>query len=177
MFNLPEFLTKRDAWAGTFESVFSYRTTPRTDCPTVLPTPPQLGLRRNVHEQSLNDLQLWFIEGNSKPALIPYSKDRKKILKSLIQDMFEINFGILRSRAKRIIVLMNEIAQENASQTLIPVEVYEIAEKYQDKFKDAIKNRYEPEFRPSTKNSFRLIIDENLEGPSRYANLIDEICL
>lgn len=32
IFNLKEFLTKRDAWAGTFEGVLS-RSTPRTDCP------------------------------------------------------------------------------------------------------------------------------------------------
>ncbi|KAJ7186291.1 hypothetical protein O6H91_04G137300 [Diphasiastrum complanatum] len=28
-----DFLTKRDAWAGTFESILSERQTPRTDCP------------------------------------------------------------------------------------------------------------------------------------------------
>lgn len=33
VFNLPNFLTARDAWAGTFEGVFTTRTTPRTDCP------------------------------------------------------------------------------------------------------------------------------------------------
>lgn len=32
IFNLPEFLTKRDEWAGTFDIVIN-RTTPRTDCP------------------------------------------------------------------------------------------------------------------------------------------------
>ncbi|RYQ87912.1 hypothetical protein Ahy_B09g095441 isoform C [Arachis hypogaea] len=32
IFNLPEFLTKRDAWAGTFEGLLTL-TTPRTDCP------------------------------------------------------------------------------------------------------------------------------------------------
>ncbi|KAM7272778.1 hypothetical protein ACFE04_027441 [Oxalis oulophora] len=39
IFNLPSFLTKRDAWAGTFEGVFQTRTEPRTDCPVQLPTP------------------------------------------------------------------------------------------------------------------------------------------
>ncbi|KAL5724862.1 phospholipase C [Ranunculus cassubicifolius] len=36
IFNLNEFLTKRDAWAGTFETVIT-RTSPRTDCPLTLP--------------------------------------------------------------------------------------------------------------------------------------------
>ncbi|CAN6471841.1 unnamed protein product [Victoria cruziana] len=38
LFNLKSnFLTKRDAWAGTFESYLSIRRTPRTDCPERLP--------------------------------------------------------------------------------------------------------------------------------------------
>lgn len=38
LFNLnSNYLTKRDAWAGTFESYFSLRKTPRTDCPEKLP--------------------------------------------------------------------------------------------------------------------------------------------
>lgn len=40
LFNLPgSFLTKRDEWAGTFETVLT-RKTPRTDCPVKLPAPP-----------------------------------------------------------------------------------------------------------------------------------------
>ncbi|KAJ7566002.1 hypothetical protein O6H91_02G084400 [Diphasiastrum complanatum] len=39
IFNLKaDFLTKRDAWAGTFESIISTRTTPRTDCPDLYPS-------------------------------------------------------------------------------------------------------------------------------------------
>lgn len=34
IFNLKEFLTKRDAWAGTFEGVLT-RNSPRTDCPGI----------------------------------------------------------------------------------------------------------------------------------------------
>lgn len=38
LFNMnSNFLTKRDAWAGTFERYFSLRKTPRTDCPEKLP--------------------------------------------------------------------------------------------------------------------------------------------
>ncbi|TKY68766.1 Non-specific phospholipase C4 [Spatholobus suberectus] len=41
IFNLPEFLTKRDAWAGTFEGLLT-RSSPRTDCPVNLPDPIKL---------------------------------------------------------------------------------------------------------------------------------------
>ncbi|KAF6153582.1 hypothetical protein GIB67_027449 [Kingdonia uniflora] len=38
LFNLKSnFLTKRDAWAGTFDSYFNLRDTPRDDCPEKLP--------------------------------------------------------------------------------------------------------------------------------------------
>jgi phospholipase C len=33
-------LTKREAWAATFEDITDQRTTPRTDCPLTLPLPP-----------------------------------------------------------------------------------------------------------------------------------------
>ncbi|KAF7727958.1 hypothetical protein EC973_006846 [Apophysomyces ossiformis] len=39
LFNLPNFLTKRDAWAGTFEKAISLDK-PRTDCPETLSPPP-----------------------------------------------------------------------------------------------------------------------------------------
>ncbi|GLJ46295.1 hypothetical protein SUGI_0975800 [Cryptomeria japonica] len=43
MFNLQSgFLTKRDAWAGTFDSVIQSRTAPRTDCPVTLPDAPKI---------------------------------------------------------------------------------------------------------------------------------------
>ncbi|CAH9134554.1 unnamed protein product [Cuscuta epithymum] len=43
IFNLPSpFLTRRDAWAGTFESILQKRKEPRTDCPEELPTPKKI---------------------------------------------------------------------------------------------------------------------------------------
>ncbi|XWS58662.1 hypothetical protein CRYUN_Cryun08bG0053900 [Craigia yunnanensis] len=38
IFNLKEFLTKRDAWTGSFEGVINWKG-PRTDCPVTLPEP------------------------------------------------------------------------------------------------------------------------------------------
>jgi len=39
MFNLPEFLTKRDAWAEPFHTYLPLLSTPRTDCPIELERP------------------------------------------------------------------------------------------------------------------------------------------
>jgi phospholipase C len=41
IFNLKDdFLTARDAWAGTFDHILSQRTSPRTDCPEKIPSSP-----------------------------------------------------------------------------------------------------------------------------------------
>ncbi|KAK1425016.1 hypothetical protein QVD17_20358 [Tagetes erecta] len=56
IFNLKEFLTKRDEWAGTFEGILT-RTTPRTDCPVTLPEPVKMREDEANEEAKLTDLQ------------------------------------------------------------------------------------------------------------------------
>jgi phospholipase C len=59
LFQTKTFLTKRDAWAATFEGLFTVRTTPRTDCPTKLPNPPPMTKEELIDNAylPLNDLQ------------------------------------------------------------------------------------------------------------------------
>ncbi|KAL2478630.1 Non-specific phospholipase C4 [Forsythia ovata] len=56
IFNLNEFLTKRDEWAGTFEGVTS-RKSPRTDCPETLPEPVKLREAEAENEAKLSEFQ------------------------------------------------------------------------------------------------------------------------
>ncbi|KAJ8762701.1 hypothetical protein K2173_012193 [Erythroxylum novogranatense] len=56
IFNLKDFLTKRDAWAGTFEGVLT-RTTPRTDCPVTLPEPVKLRDGGAIEGSKLSEFQ------------------------------------------------------------------------------------------------------------------------
>jgi len=58
IFGFPNFLTKRDEWAGTFENLFTSRTEPRTDCPTTLPPVHKTKNTKEEHAQPMNDLQL-----------------------------------------------------------------------------------------------------------------------
>jgi phospholipase C len=54
LFNLPSPpLTAREAWAGTFEDILSQRTTPRTDAPATLPSPPWSLRQAPVNEHAL----------------------------------------------------------------------------------------------------------------------------
>jgi len=58
LFNLKsDFLTKRDAWAGTFEDVVQKRSSPRTDCPGTLPNPPKIRQSGANEEAKLSDFQ------------------------------------------------------------------------------------------------------------------------
>ncbi|KAJ6804466.1 putative non-specific phospholipase C4 [Iris pallida] len=56
IFNLKNFLTKRDEWAGTFDTVLT-RTTPRTDCPVTLPEPKKLRPTEAAEDRNLSDFQ------------------------------------------------------------------------------------------------------------------------
>nr|GMC83234.1 non-specific phospholipase C4-like [Ipomoea batatas] len=56
IFNLNHFLTKRDAWAGTFETVIT-RTTPRTDCPETLAEPVKLRSAEAKEDANLTEYQ------------------------------------------------------------------------------------------------------------------------
>lgn len=64
LFNLKSnFLTKRDAWAGTFESYFNLRDTPRNDCPEKLPeVKTSLRPRGPKEDMSLSEFQVELIQ-------------------------------------------------------------------------------------------------------------------
>ncbi|KAF7134942.1 hypothetical protein RHSIM_Rhsim08G0191200 [Rhododendron simsii] len=58
MFNLSSnFLTHRDAWAGTFEQVVGELTSPRTDCPEVLPEVGPLRTTEADESKGLSEFQ------------------------------------------------------------------------------------------------------------------------
>ncbi|RVX18103.1 Non-specific phospholipase C6 [Vitis vinifera] len=58
MYNLPSnFLTHRDAWAGTFESVVGELTSPRTDCPGNHPSCPSFKKTEADEDRQLSEFQ------------------------------------------------------------------------------------------------------------------------
>ncbi|KAL1089980.1 hypothetical protein V6Z11_D07G057600 [Gossypium hirsutum] len=58
IFNLSSnFLTHRDAWAGTFEDVVSHLTSPRTDCPETLPDVVPLRTTEAKEDAALSEFQ------------------------------------------------------------------------------------------------------------------------
>lgn len=61
IFNLPHFLTKRDAWAATFDVLLT-RSTPRTDCPETLPEPVKLREAGANEQAELSDFQVELVQ-------------------------------------------------------------------------------------------------------------------
>ena len=119
------------------------------------------------------NLKIWFIESNTTPSLAGYSLDREKILVKMVIDMFDLMYGYLKSRLKRVILFINKLPQNiNSTNTLD-----DNYENLKSKFDDINTNNMELEFRPSIQNGFYKIVDENLEGIARYSNIITEECL
>jgi len=124
------------------------------------------------------NLTLWFIEANSGPALDGYSAPMEKFIVKMLKDHFEIVKNMLRSRMKRVVLLVNKIIK-NEEVVQVDEENVELnnLEKWREAFKEVSANRFEPEFQLSADNGYSLIYDENLEGSARYMGLFSEECL
>lgn len=124
------------------------------------------------------EMNLWFLEANAGPSLDGNSKVFEKYIVKMIRDHFEIVMGLLRSRMKRVITLVNEIiSTEQAVESANgEVQIRDLSG-WREKFKKASMNYFEPEYELSADNSFSIIIDENKSGKERYSGLLDEVCI
>lgn len=124
------------------------------------------------------DMNLWFIEANSGPSLDGSSKMVEKDILRMVRDHFEIIYSLLRSRMKRIVLLVNEMVEKNqARETERGNVLFKNPTKWREAFKNASMNYFEPEYQISPDNSFSLVIDENKQGKDRYFGYLDENCL
>ncbi|TVU36807.1 hypothetical protein EJB05_18755 [Eragrostis curvula] len=100
LFDLPQdFLTKRDAWAGTFESVVQTRTEPRTDCPEQLPMPTRIRQTEANEEAKLSEFQQELIQ----LASVLNGDHLLTSLQDRIRDKMNVREGIsyMKSSVKR----------------------------------------------------------------------------
>jgi len=117
-----------------------------------------------------DQMNLWFIECNSSPQLIGTNDYKTQFLTKMLTDLFEIQYGYYRSRMKRVLKVIHQMNAENldtgkSDHTL-----------WKAKFREAMKNRFEPEYQPSKNSSFELIMDMNLKGPAAYFGNIPDEC-
>jgi len=115
------------------------------------------------------ELNLWFIECNSSPQLIGTNPYKTQFLITMLTDLFEIQYGLYRSRMKRILQILNRINLETQVSGSVDYT------KFREAYNDAVINRFEPEYEPSSENSFKILMDLNLDGPEAYfGHLADE---
>jgi hypothetical protein len=123
------------------------------------------------------DLKIWFIEANTSPMMEATTPEREKLLVGMLTDQFEVMFAYLRSRMKRVITFINGITKSLPSEYVFydAVMIPDYAKRKLE-YDELNKNKLDPEFELSENNGFSLIIDENEEGPGRYAGFIPEEC-
>ena len=124
------------------------------------------------------EMNLWFIEGNCKPAIESLNDKWTKFFADMFREHYEIAIALLRSRMKRIYHYVNNL--------IITEQVIRVSEQdvhilnYEQRlreFKEISKNYFDPEFEITQPNGFVKIIDENYQGAKRYLGFLPEECL
>jgi len=125
-----------------------------------------------------DQLNLWFIEANAQPLLDGWSDDTKVFFNKILYDSFDIVYGLLKSRTKRIVRFVNKLIQEDqVGQVNSNVFYIEDLNAKRKEFKEISKNYFEPDYVMSPDNDYQLILDDNLQGMDRYMGLIESKCL
>jgi hypothetical protein len=116
------------------------------------------------------ELNLWFIECNSSPQLIGTNDYKTTFLIQMLTDIFEIQYNLYRSRMKRVLQVLKKINRESLEHGVADYN------EWRDEYVEASKNRFEPEYEISSGNSFKIIMDLNLDGPEAYFGHIPAEC-
>jgi len=117
------------------------------------------------------DLQIWFMECQSDPGF------NKKCSPKLLQGAWEITYGLLRSRIRRMIAYVNQLTVELKGKNIEDKAfLREFLKDKQAAYDKINRNSFEPEFRPTKKNNWVKIIDETAKGVKRYGGLFPSEC-
>jgi len=124
------------------------------------------------------NFNLWFIEANANPDLEEYPNELDDLLKNMLVDSFEVQFGLLRSRTKRIIAYVNSLIKDEKAWRIDNDQVYLLnPEKRKEEFKKISMNYFEPEFEPPVKARFPKVVDENKIGVEIYNGVLEYDCM
>ena len=118
-----------------------------------------------------DNMKLWFIESNPTPQFGGSTKSKNKIYRDLLWSAFEVEYMYYQSRMKRVLGLINRITSETDEGKAVNYQ------KWRTEYKEATKNRLEPEYQLSSNNTFQIVMDENIKGPGAYFGNIDEGCI
>jgi len=119
------------------------------------------------------NLGVWFIEANAMPLIDGFTDSTTKKLNQIMVDVFEIVYGLLRSRMKRVVEYVNKLNKEIVNSGI--TEVSDLSQRRAE-FRELSMNKFEPEFIPRAGNGFVKIVDENELGTNRYSGLLEASC-
>jgi len=126
------------------------------------------------------DLKVWFIEANANPdmEISTVSAGVKQVIKDFWFDSFDVVFGLMRSRTKRIIKYINQLTNSPSVWKINENEYHiEDLEARKREFKQISQNYFEPEYDVPSKTRFLKVIDESLEGTAKYNHMFPAECL
>lgn len=126
-----------------------------------------------------DNLNLWFIEANSGPAIKGLPDYLVKFIVDMLHNHFKIEYGLFRSRMKRVIQYVNDLITEDGAIIQNPdgnITIPNLDQRIKE-FASINRNSFEKEFEISPDNTWHKIVDESLEGVDRYHGWITEECL
>jgi len=121
-----------------------------------------------------DNLDIWFIELNTMPLIQGWTEKSINFFNKMFKDYFEIEHALLKSRMKRVIRYINMLSSGHTKSEDFTVTNWDEAKQ---EFNKISSNYFEPEYEPSPKNGFQLIVNNNFNGPSKYSNILPEQCI
>ncbi|KAG9454460.1 hypothetical protein H6P81_007364 [Aristolochia fimbriata] len=149
IFNLRDFLTKRDAWAGTFETVIN-RQTPRTDCPLTLPEPKRLRATDANEDSKLSEFQQELVQ-----IAAALNGDHKKDIypEKLVESM---TVGEASNYVKEALNTFLRACEDGKRNGLDESEIVDVAEKEQQQSTSSDQKLPQPKKKKSFANKMLL---------------------
>jgi len=114
---------------------------------------------------------LWFIEGNPNPQLLATSEFLGKLLSKLLKNLFEIEYGLYRSRMTRVLEVVKKFQEASEQDKTAKLSDWQL------KYRMAAFNRFEPQYAIGKKNSWSLVMDESLPKTKAYFGNIAPECV
>ncbi|CAD8189187.1 unnamed protein product [Paramecium octaurelia] len=122
-----------------------------------------------------DDLKLYIMEINYNPQTLKTTEARLKQHTKMVQDMVEISNAYLRSRYIRFRKIIDRVVEKLSKGKSRLQDL--VNPKMGQEIHQAYYSRLEPNIKISSTNLFRLIMDDGLQGTSKYKDLIQEKCL
>jgi len=114
-----------------------------------------------------DNMQLWFIECNPNPLL---EGVKPELINRMLLDMFDVQYALYKSRMQRVVKVIQDMREaENTSKSVD----YNLWKK---KYEVAVQNKFDSAFKIKSSNTWKIIMDESLEGSKAYFGHIPKEC-